>query len=180
MAHGQLKVSYIHVPTPNAGGRRINRGVGESMEQWLARLTKSGTIYSPQNTDDQMCLARAVVVAKAREGMHRQAFYKMKQPNSVMQRKEALSLCQAAQIDPQQPCGLAEVQKLQEALPAYRLCIFTGKEGNTECVFKGPFGPGRKNICLLLYQEHFYAILYPEQAFGFHFMCEKMCDIFSS
>jgi hypothetical protein len=90
-----------------------------------------------------------------------------------MQRKEALSLCQATQIDPQQPCGLDEVHKLQETLPAYRLCVFAGKKCNTECIFKGSYGPGRKNICLLLYEEHYYAIIYPEQAFGYNLVCEK-------
>lgn len=39
MANGQLKISYIHIPTPHAGGRRSNCVANESMEQWLERTS---------------------------------------------------------------------------------------------------------------------------------------------
>ncbi|KAK3932712.1 putative DNA polymerase [Frankliniella fusca] len=126
MAQGQLKVSYIHIPTPEAGGRRVNRVANETMEQWIER--KTGSIYSPENTDN-MCLTRCVAVLMALGGMHKQAFYKLKQPNSIIQRDSAKKLCENAHIDPAQPCGLDEVRKLQDSLPDYRICVFTDKEG---------------------------------------------------
>ncbi|KAK3924586.1 putative DNA polymerase [Frankliniella fusca] len=176
MAQGQLKVSYIHIPTPEAGGRRRNRVANETMEQWIERKTGSkGSIYSPENTDN-MCLTRCVAVLMALGGMHKQAFYKLKQPNSVIQRDSAKKLCENAHIDPAQPCGLDEVRKLQDSLPDYRLCVFTDKDGK-ECVFKGPHGPGRKNLCLLLHNNHFYALLYPGAAFDRHFTCDR-CVVF--
>ncbi|KAK3931295.1 putative DNA polymerase [Frankliniella fusca] len=53
MAQGQLKVSYIHIPTPEAGGRRTNRVANETIEQWIKPKTGSkGSIYSPENTDN--------------------------------------------------------------------------------------------------------------------------------
>jgi hypothetical protein len=123
-----------------------------------------------------MCLARSVAVAKAKQGMSKYAFHRMKQPQSVIQRNEAKTLCEMANIDPNQPCGLDEVRQLQNVLPDYRLCVFTDKKGE-QCVFKGEYAAGRKNISLLLHNEHFHAILYPCQAFEFEFQCEK-CVVF--
>ena len=176
MVNGQLKISYIHIPTPEAGGRRVNRVGNESMDQWLERKISSSTIYSPSNTQDNMCLARSVALAMARHGMHKQAFYKMKNPQSVVQKKEALHLCEIAGIDPNQPCGLDEVRKLQTVLPDYRLCVFTDKAGK-ECVFKGDYVQGKTNIYLLLHNEHFSVIFSPCQAFDYRFECKK-CVVF--
>ena len=176
MAHGQLKISYIHVPTPEGGGRRTNRQANESTSDWLQRKIASKTIFSPDNTTDAMCLTRSVAVAMSRSGMERRAFYRMKQANSIIQRKEALKLAEQALIDPNQPCGLDEVRRLQAVLPNYRLCVFTDKQGK-ECILKGEFAPFRKNIYLLLHEQHFNAILYPYQAFEYKFQCEK-CVVF--
>ncbi|KAK3910262.1 putative DNA polymerase [Frankliniella fusca] len=176
MAQGQLKVSYIHIPTPEAGGRRVNRVANETMEQWIERKTGAkGSIYFPENTDN-MCLTRCVAVLMAHGGMSKFAFMRLKKPDSIIQRDSAKKLCENAHIDPAQPCGLDEVRKLQDSLPDYRLCVFTDKE-RKECVFKGPYGPGRKNLCLLLHNNHFYALLYPGAAFDFHFECSK-CVLF--
>ncbi|KAK3910705.1 Glutamyl-tRNA(Gln) amidotransferase subunit E [Frankliniella fusca] len=172
MAHGQFKLSYIHIPTPEAGGRNKNNVANETTEAWLKRKLDAKQIFAPENEEDHMCLARSVAVVKARGKMSKYAYYRMKNPKSVVQRGEALKLCELAGIDPHQPCGIDEVQKLQAVLPDYRLCIFSDKEGK-ECVFKGPYGAGRTNICLLHYQGHFYGILFPCQAFGYDFMCEK-------
>jgi len=108
--------------------------------------------------------------------MHQRAFSRMKTPNSVIQRNEALKLCQMAHIDPQQPCGLDEVHKLHQVMPDYRICVFTDNK-EKECVFKGDYAAGRKNLYLLLHKGHFSAIIYPCQAFDFHFDCPK-CLVF--
>jgi hypothetical protein len=177
LSEGQLKVSYIHVPTPHAGGRRVNNVANETIDDWVARKIASKSLFSPQNTEDEMCLARSVIVATSREGMTRQSFLRLRQPASTIQSKMALKLCEEAQIDPQQRCGLDEVRKLQDVMPDVRLCVFTGKDANNACVFKGPYTSVRKNIYLLLHNAHFYAILYPCQAFDYRFLCEK-CVLF--
>ena len=176
LINGRFKVSYIHIPVPEGGGRRTNRVANESMEQWVERKISSKTIFSPSNTNDNMCLTRAVAVAMARGCMEKRAFYRMKQENSVIQRREAEKLCESAGLDPQQRCGLDEVQRLQASMPGFRLCVFIDQHGR-ECVFKGPSTPGCKTVYLLLHQEHFYAILYPCQAFEKVFVCEK-CIVF--
>ncbi|KAJ1523119.1 hypothetical protein ONE63_001012 [Megalurothrips usitatus] len=83
-----------------------------------------------------------------------------------------------AQINPTQPCGLDEVRKLQDKMTEYRSCVFTDKKGQ-ECVFKGEYRAGRKNIYLLLHREHFYAILYPCQAFETEYLCEKCIKFYN-
>ncbi len=45
MMNGVLTVSYIHIPTPKAGGRRINRVANESMEAWLERKINQKCIF---------------------------------------------------------------------------------------------------------------------------------------
>ena len=174
--NGQLKISFIHISTPEGGGRRTNRVPNETMEQWVERKIASKSIFSPDNTTDEMCFTRSVAVAIAHGTMSRHAFYRMKQSNSVIQRCEAKKLCETAGLQPNQRCGLDEVQRLQDSLRGFRLCVFTDKEGK-ECVFKGQYAVGCKNIYLLLHREHFYAILYPGAAFDFHFECE-ICVVF--
>ena len=176
MIDGQLKICFIHVPTPEAGGRPPNVHANMSMDDWLRIKIANKSIFYPSNDNDAMCLTRCVAVAKAREGMHRQAFYRMKHPNSQIQRKEALALCERAGLNPNHPCGLDDVQQLQDALPDYRLCVTTGKDGK-DWVFKGPEGAGRKNLYLLLHNGHFYAILFPLAVFGCDYVCEK-CIVF--
>ncbi|XP_026290327.2 uncharacterized protein LOC113215001 [Frankliniella occidentalis] len=176
MANGQLKVSFIHVPTPKAGGHRTSRVPNESMDQWLERMVDKSTIFSPDNTRDSMCLARSIFVAKSREGMAYTTFNRLKKPVSGVQLKGAKTLCASAHIGYDQACGLDDVRRMQDILPDYRLCVFTDKHGK-ECVFKGPYSAGRKNLYLLLHKEHFSAILYPCQAFETHFQCEK-CVVF--
>ena len=173
---GQLKIGYTHIPVPEAAGRRINRAPNETMDQWLDRKIKAASIFSPENSEDSMCLTRSAAVAVARGSMHRQAFYKMKQPQSIVQKKEAEKLCALANIDPQQPCGLDEIRRLQNAMPDFRLCVYTDKDP-THCVFKGPYAPFRKNVHILWYKQHFYAIFTPCQVFEYKFECDK-CVIF--
>lgn len=176
LINGCLKVSFIHIPTPDNAGRRINTAANESMEQWVKRKIASKSVFSPENTTDEMCLTRSVAVAIAHGTMGRHAFYRIKQVNSVIQRREAKQLCDSAGLDSNQRCGLDEVQRLQNSMKGFRLCVFSDRFGK-ECLFKGPNTPGSKTIHLLMYNAHFYAILFPCQAFEFKFECQN-CIIF--
>ncbi len=69
------------------------------------------------------------------------------------------------------------MRRLQDVLPDHRLCVFTDQKGQ-ECVFKGEWGPGRKNINLLLHNEHFFYIMYPCTVFIYEYECEKCCSFF--
>ncbi|KAK3926575.1 putative DNA polymerase [Frankliniella fusca] len=162
-SEGTMTVSYIHIPTPEAGGRRTAVVPNESIDAWLQRFIATKTIWSPENADN-MCLTRRVAMAIARGRMSRQAFYKMKQPTSKLQKEKAETLCRVANIDPTKECGLDELRQLQDALTDFRLCVYTDKRGK-ECVFRGEYVAGRTNIHLLLHNNHFYAIFYPCQAF---------------
>ncbi|KAJ1528925.1 hypothetical protein ONE63_007294 [Megalurothrips usitatus] len=176
MTEGKLKISNIYIPTPEGGGVNKRRQTNHAIDEWLAEKISKKTIFFPENTADSMCLTRCVAVAKARSGVGYMAFSRMKKPQSVVQRKEALALCALAGLDPNKRCGLDEVRQLQDKMPKYRLCVYTDQLGR-ECVFKGPYTPGCKNLYLLLHEQHFYAILYPCAAFHKNFICEK-CVIF--
>ena len=107
------------------------------------------------------------------------AFSRFKKFDSASQRKEAAKLCELAGIDSDQPCGLDEVRKLQDALPNYILCVYTDKKGR-ECVFKGDYTAGCKNIYLLMHNAHFSAILYPRRAFEFERECYQCPAFFNN
>ncbi|KAK3929146.1 putative DNA polymerase, partial [Frankliniella fusca] len=130
MADGRLKISYIHVKTPEAGGRRTNVAPNESMDQWLQRMINRKAIYSPDNNDN-MCLTRSVAVAMGYYSMNKLTFFRFKN-NERAQKKAAQKLCDDAQIDPTLPCGIDEIQKLQDSLPEHRLCVFTDKKETTQ------------------------------------------------
>ncbi|KAK3925255.1 putative DNA polymerase [Frankliniella fusca] len=107
MVDGQLCVSYIHLPTPEAAGRRTVPVANETMDQWVERMKARKTIFCPEN-DDNMCLARSVAVARARGGMSNRAFSRFKEANSIAQKNAAQKMCDDAHIDSTQPCGIDE------------------------------------------------------------------------
>ena len=110
--------------------------------------------------------------------IEKRAIYRVKQENSQIQKNGALKLCELSRIDPSRPCGIDEVRRLQDALPEYRVCVFTDKKGKDR-IFIGSYTTNRKNIYLLLHNDHFSAILQPYQAFEYHFQCER-CVFFYS
>ncbi|XP_052128322.1 uncharacterized protein LOC127750509 [Frankliniella occidentalis] len=177
---GKLTVSYIHVPVPEAGGKRpLARAANETMDEWLKRKTDKATIWSPTNTEDNMCLARSVAVAIAKHGVDRKVLYKIKKDVAGVQTSKAELLCESAGIDKHKSCGLDEVARLQDSLNDYRICVFTDKKGK-ECIFKGTYSAHRKNIYLLLFKEHFSAIMFPKQAFDYDYECEKCAMFFNN
>lgn len=55
MTGGALHVSFIHIPTPEAGGKTKTKP-NESMDSWLQDKIESFSLFDPQNTKDSMCL----------------------------------------------------------------------------------------------------------------------------
>ena len=187
LLNGKLHMSYIHIPQPEAGGRG-KRLCNETMDRWLHRKSTCShpSLFDPKN-EDNMCLTRCVAFAQ----LHRKCYgdkskkdtlKQFKAIGSKKQKEAALNLCEQAGINPEEPCGLPEIQKLQDSLPNYRLVVFTDQKGK-EIIFKGPLASTaqpRQNIHLLWHEAHFYAILTVTGAFGSSYFCEHCLVLYSN
>ena len=174
MTDGVLQISYIHISTPEAGGRTTIKP-NQSMKSWLEDKLKSFSLFDPQNTHDSMCLTRAVALGIAHKTVHKHAFTRLKHPKSRILKKQSEDLCALAGIDPQRACDIDDLKKLQDVLLAHRLVVFTDQYGE-EIVFKGPISTlvhPRKNVYLLWHESHFYCILRIKACFPCSHYCEN-------
>ena len=180
LTDGALYLSYTHIPVPEAGGRGVNRG-NETFRHWIVRKAKAkrnASLFDPENSDS-MCLTRSVAFLKlhldcSKNPEKRGKLNRFKQPMSIFQKKDAIELCQNAGIDPEMPCGLPEIHKLQDSLPQYRIVVYLDQKGK-EIVFKGPrstLAQPRQGIYLLWHEAHFYGVLSVTGLFGESFFCE--------
>ena len=132
------------------------------------------------NNQDQMCLARSIVVAIAHwqyanqasntpeEKAQKKALLaekkRIQNGQRDYQRVKALELCHRANVDPNRPCGIPEAALFQDILQhsGYRLMIYSA-EANFETTFVGP------ETCVkplpVLHYDHHYVVLTSLTAF---------------
>ena len=128
---GTLEVNLIHVQRMQ-GGR--------SKKPWAShgeKIHKSTATVEIKNKDN-MCLARAIVVGKAKADKDRKKYDTIRKqfgPKSL-QTEEATKLCLAAGVDPKVKCGLKEIDKFQAHLKDYQICVVSKDHMNT-FIYKG-------------------------------------------
>ena len=179
LVDGTLIVNYKHIPTLNPAGRAKKRP-NEKIDYWIQRKIKNRVLFDPQNTNDSMCLARCVAVGRIhRDHKDDKSMKNMlklyKEPASTLQKEDAEKLCEAANIDKTLPCGLDQIKQLQDSLPNNRLVVYSD-HNIKNIMFKGPvstYAHPRKNIYLLLINNHFYAILSITGANCVSYFCER-------
>jgi hypothetical protein len=119
----------IHIEMPNGG-----TGTKRSEINFEKHLAKKVSIIRIQNTDD-ICLARALVVAKAKiENDSR--YYHIKDYRRPLQARLARDLHQKARVEIGS-CGLDEVKLFQTCLSDYQINIVS-KEHQNSIIFSGP------------------------------------------
>src|SRR5271170_1878224 len=113
-------LSTIRIEMPAGGKNRTRKWslAGQTMKEFL-KSKKRSLIYI-DNADD-ICLARAVVVAKAHADDD-QILCTSLQINTGTQRKEAMSLLTAVCI-PERICTLEDVKKIAEHMPDYQFMV---------------------------------------------------------
>lgn len=174
MSDGILQVSYIHIPTPEPGGYSA-RLPNESMDNWVARRIQNKSIFDPSNQMDKMCLMRSVSFAIAYMSYPKHKVKKMWEKNSRVLHIDAHNLRRECGFEAQKECDIDDLKTVQNVLKHYRLVVFTDQKGK-EIVFKGPpstLGHPRKNIYLLWYNRHFYAIVNVQSAFSKSYFCDR-------
>lgn len=163
-------VEITHIKDPLSGSGRKRLKPGERHIDDLLRGKKS-VVYI--NNKDNLCCARALVVAKAKkDGDPR--YDTIKRGRGTLQGKMARNLHQEASV-PEGPCGLKEIRLFQITLSEYQIVVVSVELGN-EIFYKGPNQPEDKQLVLIKYGEHYHTCTSLKGYLGksyFCFHCEK-------
>ena len=119
-----VTIDIIHVEAPQGSGRskRTTLNIREY-------LHKKGTVITINNNNDNLCLARALVVAVAR--IEKDPSYKILiDSRRGTQQIKAMELHRAANV-PIGSCTLAEVDLFQKYLTNYEINIVSGNHNNS-------------------------------------------------
>ena len=144
-----VNVDIIHVEAPQGSGKKKPRTIVNIREY----LHKKKSIISIENNDD-LCLARALVVAIAK--VENEPNYKnLTKPGRREQEKRAKALHAAANV-PLGPCGIPEVALFQKHLTSYEINIVSGNHNNSIIFPPQPFTNRNVTpIYLYLHNNHY-------------------------
>jgi len=175
----QLKVRIVKVSPPSGMGHHSRQHVNLDT---LRKIKKS--IVRIKNTDE-LCLARAIVVAKTRLEhlvdpdnnilFHRyQNMCRPDTPKIKMQLNAATELMEAADLANQkESCGIAEIQAIQDILPDYQIRIFNSQTPGS-LSYSGP--PATHCIDLYNHDNHFDVITSLPAFFNNSYYCST-CNV---
>lgn len=171
--HMTIYFSRIRRPS---GGSRLARKYVTNLEEYL---TRKKAIIQMRNRDN-ICLARAIVTAKARlDHDHYSAVREGDRRGGKLQRRRAEKLMRDAGLaGHDEKCGPEEWKKLEAVLGygQYQLKIFD-KDTFNSLVHVGPDAP--KVIHLWLYNNHFHVITSPAAFFEKSYWCEVCSRAYS-
>ena len=145
-----VTVDIVHVEAHQGSGRsKLKRDILDIREY----LHKKGSVITIKNNDN-LCLARALVVAvaKAENALN---YRNLIRSNRSMQEKEAKKLHAAANV-PLGPCGIPEVKMFQKHLTKYEINIVSGNQDNA--IIYSPKTANNNNVTpiyLYLHDNHY-------------------------
>ena len=140
-------VDILHVDMPSGSLPTKRRHV--DLQQ---HLRSKHSIVTIKNNDDDMCLARALVVAIAKIEKDPEYFF-IKDSRSALQRKRAKELHEKAKV-PLGQCGIPEVKMFQEYLTAYEINIVSADHGDVIIYPHAPTQLDVKPMYLYLHNKH--------------------------
>ena len=143
-----VTVDIIHVEAPQGSGRskRTTLNIREY-------LRKKGSVITIKN-EDNLCLARALVVAVAR--IEKDPKYKtLADSRNHAQLEKAMELHRLANV-PLGPCGLTEVDLFQKYLTNYEINIVSGNH-NDSIIY--PSEPSDKQSIYLYFHDNHYDVI---------------------
>ena len=144
-----VNVDIIHVEAPQGSGKKKPRSILNVREY----LHKKKSVICIENNDD-LCLARALVVAIAK--VENAPNYKnLTKSGRREQEKKAKALHAAANV-PLGPCGIEEVALFQKHLTSYEINIVSGNHANS-IIFPAKPSTNRNvtPIYLYLHNNHY-------------------------
>ena len=166
-------VDIVHVEAPQGSGRSKRTIV--NIKDFLH---KKGSIITIRNNDN-LCLARALVVAIAK--IEKDPKYKqLANPEKRVQERKARELHEAAKV-PLGPCGIPEVELFQKYLTSYEINIVSGNHNNSIIY---PPKPSTSNnvtpIYLYLHDNHYDVITSMTGFLSNSYFCHKCRRSYSS
>ena len=145
-----VTIDIIHVVAPQGSGKSRLKRTTLNIREYLK---KKGSVITINNNDN-LCLARALVVAVAR--IEKDPKYKrIRDSKSNIQLQRALELHQAANV-PLGPCGMDEVKLFQKYLTNYQIIVVSGDHNDS--IIYPPEPPGtdeKQSINLYFHAKHF-------------------------
>ena len=143
-----VTIDINHARLPQGSGRR--KRTTYNIDEFL---NKKGSVVRIQN-DDKICLARALVVARAKKENDPRYKY-IKDSRKPLQREKAFELHRAAKV-PLGPCGLNEVALFQQHLTDYQIVIISGDHNNS-VIYPPPdeATDEKPHLTLYLHRNHY-------------------------
>ena len=143
-----VTIDINHAKLPQGSGRR--KRTTFNIDDFL---NKKGSVLRIQNNDD-ICLARALVVARAYQENDPRYNY-ITDSRRPLQREKAFELHRAAKV-PFGPCGLNEVALFQQHLTDYQIVIISGDHNNS-IIYPPPdeATDEKPHLTLYLHDNHF-------------------------
>ena len=140
-------VDIVHVEAPQGSGRKKRTVL--NIKDFLHKKKSVITIKN----NDNLCLARALVVAIAK--IEKDPSYKhIVDPERRVQEKKARELHELAKV-PLGPCGLPEVELFQKYLTAYEINIVSASHNNSIIYPPKPTTSNATPIYLHLHKNHY-------------------------
>ena len=166
-----VTVDIIRVEAPQGSGRskRTTLNIREY-------LKKKGSIITINNNDN-LCLARALVVAIARIEKDPK-YHKIRRSNLNIQLQRALELHRAANVPPG-PCGLDEVKLFQKYLTSYEITVVSG-DCNDSIIYP-PESIDDNNVTplyLYLHNKHFDVITSMPGFLSTSYFCQQCRKVY--
>ena len=155
-----VDVNVIHVSMPSGG-----KGNKRSEINLEKHLQKKRSIVRIQN-DDDLCMARAFVVAKAKLDNDPQ-YNSVVDHRWPMQTRLTQELHQNAGVPPG-PCGIEEAKQFQAYLTDYQISILS-KEYSNKIIYAGP--EKDKKIYLYMHNNHYDVITKMPAFFARSYYC---------
>ena len=171
-----VNIDLIRVEMPQGSGRRLKRTTLNIRDH----LKKKRSVIPIINNNDNLCLARALVVSIARiENNPR--YVRITRPDSCVQRERAFDLHEAANV-PLGPCGLREVRLFQQYLVNYQIIVVSGDQNNTIIYPREPpANPNPEKSIYLYYQANHFDVITSLPGFlsksYFCYICYKAYDV---
>ena len=147
-----VTVDIIHVVSPQGSGR--SKRTTLDLREYLH---KKKSIISINNNGDNLCLARALVVAIAK--IEKDPNYKnLINPKRKTQQARAMDLHHAAKV-PFGPCGLPEVALFQKHLTNYEINIVSGNHNDAIIYPPKPSTDNNVTPIYLYYHDNHYDVI---------------------
>ena len=162
-----VTIDINHVESPQGSGRK--KRTTYNIDDFL---NQKGSVVRIKNKDDDLCLARALVVARAKKDNDPRYDY-IRDSRKPLQREKAFDLHEAANV-PLGPCGLNEVALFQQYLTGYQIVIISGDHNNS-VIYPPPSSAAHEkpHLTLYLHNNHFDVINRVPGFLGRSYFCSR-------